>query len=328
MIDAGGDGQDSKTQQSLAEAIYNMHHVKKIVNHLSLSDANGSATRLVNNIAANAAPLRVLITGGSNGIGKAIAIKFASNNHHVVSIDIDKSANDALEREYPNIKCIHQDITEYEAPIKCVEYMTKQFGGVDVLVNNAGIQLGGGAPPHEFDEALWDRVLDVNLKSYFRFSKYVVKQILKQPKGDMHQTRYHIINICSGEAIQSEKGVTAYCASKGGILSMTKNLAIEYAPLIRVNSVSPGTIVTPLLRKGYKDQGWKSINDIASKYPVRRLGQPEEVANLVYFLCTGQCGFITGENINIEGGILAQGGWAAETENPYVDDEYLKRNDE
>eukprot|EP01083_Nonionella_stella_P032441 88821_1 len=272
-------------------------------------------------------PLRVLITGGSSGIGKSIATKFASNNHQVVSVDIDTQACDVLHREYPTITCINQDITESQTPIKCVEYMTKHFGGVDILINNAAVQLGNGLPPHEVDEAMWERTLSVNLTSYFRFSKYVIQQILKQPKGDMRQTRYSIINMCSIEAIQSEQGVIAYCASKGGILSMTKNLAIEYAPLIRVNSISPGTILTPLVRNNYKQFGEK-LSVIASKYPVRRMGDPEEIGNLVHFLCTGQCGFLTGENINIDGGILAQGGWAAKTDNEYVDEEYLKMYDD
>eukprot|EP01084_Bolivina_argentea_P036715 67871_1 len=268
-------------------------------------------------------PLRVLVTGGSNGIGRSISQKFASQNNHVLSVDINETANKELQHEYPNIVCINKDITLAETPIESVEYMTKYFGGIDVLINNAAVQLGNGLALHELDESIWDRTLSVNLTSYFRFSKYVIQQILKQPKGNMHETRYNIINMASVQGLQSEKGVSSYCATKGAILSLTKNMAIEYAPLIRVNSISPGTILTPLVRNIYKEFDVK-LSDVAKKYPGRRMGDPMEVANLVYFLCNSECGFLTGENITIDGGISKQGGWAAKSDNPYVDDEYLK----
>ena len=110
-------------------------------------------------------------------------------------------------------------------------------------------------------------------------------------------------------------------------MALTKNMAIEYAPLIRVNSISPGTILTPLIRNNYKEFG-VALSDVAEKYPGRRMGDPDEVANLVYFVCAGNCGFLTGENITIDGGILAQGGWSAKSDNPYVDEQYLKAYDD
>ena len=133
--------------------------------------------------------LRVLITGGSNGIGKAISDKFASELHHVVSVDVDEAANRELQSQHINIACITKDITAVETPIECVEYMVQHYGGVDILINNAAVQLGNGLPIHEVDEAMWDRTLTVNLTAYYRFSKYVIRQILKQPKGDVRRTK-------------------------------------------------------------------------------------------------------------------------------------------
>ena len=126
--------------------------------------------------------------------------------------------------------------------------------------------------------------------------------------------------MASVQGLQSEKGVGAYCASKGAILALTRNMAIEYAPLIRVNSVSPGTVLTPFVRKNYQEFG-VALDDVAKKYPTSRIGDPAEIANAVYFICSGECGFLNGENINIDGGILALGGWAAKSDNPYADEE-------
>lgn len=288
---------------------------------------NGTVSKLVtistHKFSTTTNPLRVLITGGSNGIGRSIAEKFASQNDYVLSVDINEQANNDLQSQYPNIACINKDITLPETPIECVQYMVNNFDGIDILINNAAVQLSNGSALHEIDESIWDKTLSVNLTSYYRFSKYVIQQILKQPKGNMHETRYNIINMASVQGLASEKGVGAYAATKGAILALTKNMAIEYAPLIRVNSISPGTILTPLIRNNYKEFGVE-LRDVAEKYPGRRMGDPSEVANLVHFICTGGCGFMTGENITIDGGILAQGGWAAKGDNPYVDEEYLK----
>ena len=181
---------------------------------------------------------RVLITGGSKGIGRGISALFASKGCHVISVDLDKHANNELESLYPNnIKCFDMDICDANTSEYIINYMTNEFNGIDILINNAAVQLSNGTGLHEFDENIWNRVLQTNLNSYFLFSKYSIKQMLKQYNKDNNP--FNIINMCSVQGSQSEKGVCAYAASKGAVLSLTKQMALEYAPKIRVNAISP-----------------------------------------------------------------------------------------
>ena len=160
-------------------------------------------------------------------------------------------------------------------------------------------------PLHLLDKETWDKTLAVNLTGYFLFSKYCISQMLKQAGNSA------IINISSVQGLASERGVSAYAASKGAINSLTRQMALEYAPKIRVNSICPGTIATPLVVKNYKEFN-VDLKDIERKYPMNRLGKGEEVAKLVKFLATDEdSGFMTGQQFVIDGGIMARGGWAA-----------------
>lgn len=173
-------------------------------------------------------PLRVLVTGGSNGIGRCISELFASKNSNVLCVDINENTNKDLKYSNCNIEYITGDITDPLIPIECINYMINKWNGIDILINNAAIQIGNGIPIHELDESIWDKTLSVNLTSYFRFSKYFIKQILVQNElsnndnNNLYKTKYNIINIASVQGIQSEKGVSAYTASKGAVLSLTK----------------------------------------------------------------------------------------------------------
>jgi NAD(P)-dependent dehydrogenase (short-subunit alcohol dehydrogenase family) len=183
------------------------------------------------------------------------------------------------------------------------------FGGVDILVNNVGIQ----APTSYFNvedmpEELWDRTLNVNLKSYFLMAKYAIPEIRKRGGGV-------IINMSSVQGLQSQKLVPAYAASKGGILSLTRQMALDYASdNIRVLAVCPGTIDTPMVREAAKMEPGDS-DDIVRQWglahPIGRIGTAQEIANVVLFLASDKASFMTGEYVCVDGGYMALGAWAS-----------------
>ncbi len=177
-----------------------------------------------------------------------------------------------------------------------------------MLCNNVGIQpTDSYLPAHEFPEKMWDRILDVNLKSCFLMTKYCVPEMVKRGGGV-------IVNTASVQGLQSMKGVSAYAASKGGILSLTRQLALEYAEdNIRVLAVNPGTIDTPLVDEALAAMGGDEQairRGMAEAYPMGRIGQPEEIGQVVLFLASDRASFMTGESICVDGGIMAKGGWA------------------
>ncbi|MBM3279662.1 MAG: SDR family oxidoreductase, partial [Candidatus Handelsmanbacteria bacterium] len=165
------------------------------------------------------------------------------------------------------------------------------------------------APAHLLREDQWDRIINVNLKSCFLMSKYCVPVMQRQGGGV-------IINTASVQGLQSAKGVSAYAASKGGLLSLTRQLALEYAAdKIRVLAVNPGTIDTPLVDEALRGLGLKKedlVGVMGRSHPIGRIGQPEDVANLVLFLASDKAAFMTGENICVDGGMMAKGAWAGD----------------
>jgi meso-butanediol dehydrogenase/(S,S)-butanediol dehydrogenase/diacetyl reductase len=251
----------------------------------------------------------VIVTGGAGGLGKAFSLEFAARGALVVCNDIDPAAGEALVAEASGlsgkIHFVSGSMMEAET---CDRLIAKavELGGVDVLCNNVGIQPASSyVPAHELDDALWDAILTVNLKSYFWMVKRCVP-IMKQNGGGV------IINTASVQGIQSQKGAAAYAASKGGILSLTRQLALEYAEdNIRVVAVAPGTFDTPLLRdvaEGIADKTY--MERLRQAYPMKRFGRPEELARVVAFLASDEASFMTGECVTVDGGIMAQGGWA------------------
>eukprot|EP00929_Paragymnodinium_shiwhaense_P091780 TRINITY_DN51684_c0_g1_i2.p1 TRINITY_DN51684_c0_g1~~TRINITY_DN51684_c0_g1_i2.p1 ORF type:complete len:295 (-),score=40.35 TRINITY_DN51684_c0_g1_i2:113-997(-) len=238
---------------------------------------------------------RVLVTGGAAGIGRSIVDAFASEGAHVVAVDVSTLPSGT------NAKFIHCDCSqqkEIEAACKsCIA-----DGGIDILVNNVGMQLPE-IPCHESAIDGWDKTIAVNLTSYYLFSKYLLPGMVANGKGI-------IINICSVQGLQSQGGIPAYAASKGGVLSLTRQLSIDYAAKgVRVNAINPGTIDTELV-KGCVERGEESYESLASGYPMKRIGQPVEIAKVALFLASDDASFMTGENVTVDGGIMALGGWA------------------
>jgi NAD(P)-dependent dehydrogenase (short-subunit alcohol dehydrogenase family) len=184
-----------------------------------------------------------------------------------------------------------------------------ELGRLDVLVNNAGIQpMDAYYRVEDTPEEVWDRITGVNLKGVFLMSKYALPHIRAAGGGA-------VVNMASVQGLQSMPKVPSYAASKGGILSLTRNMALDYAPDgIRVNAICPGTIDSEMVRTSARAEGGDIEVNLArfgSFHPLGRLGLPSDVAEAVLFLAGDRSSFITGEYINVDGGFMAQGAWAS-----------------
>jgi len=237
----------------------------------------------------------VIITGGSGGIGKAIALTFARGGDRVFigycsSGDSAKEAADSLHQKGYEAYAVKLDVTDATNVSSAFDRIAADFGGIDVLVNNAGAAKNGLF--QEMDPCDSDRLFEVNLRGAERCSRCAVRHMLKNKQGV-------IINIAS---IWGEVGASCevdYSAAKAGVIGLTKALAKEVAPSgIRVNAVSPGVILTSML-DCYDEDVLKALAD---ETPLGRLGKPEDVADAVHFLASDAAGFITGQVLGVDGG--------------------------
>lgn len=258
-----------------------------------------------------------IVTGGGLGIGRAAAVAFAREGAGVTVADVNGAvggeaaeACTAAGRELGGRAIfVEGDVSQDAVCLEVVRRTVEAFGGVDVLFNNVGIQPRDWyANAEDTTEAQWDRILDVNLKSYFLMAKHAIPEIRKRGGGA-------IVNNASVQGLQSMKGVPAYAASKGGVLSLTRQLAVEYAAEgIRVLAINPGTIDTDLVRASARlepDGMESALVRYGKPHPLGRIGQPEEVANVVLFLASEQASFMTGEDVSVDGGMMALGAWAS-----------------
>lgn len=238
-----------------------------------------------------------LITGGSKGIGKAIAQLFLENEANVCITSknpkILKSTADEI-----GAFGVPGDITK-EAQVKNVVQKTiKKFSKIDILVNNAGIY-SGVKPLHKTTEKEWNSIIDVNLSGAFRFVKHVIPHMIKNQSGS-------IVNISSNSGIRpaEDVGASAYGASKAAIIFLTKMWALEYAKnKIRFNCVAPGTTNTDLTKSYIKSQGIKKVN---SEHPLGRIGTPKEIAKAVLYFASDDSQWSTGSVLAVDGGVSAQ----------------------
>lgn len=244
--------------------------------------------RLLNKIA--------IVTGGAQGIGKSIVRKLASEgaNCVIVDVDIQNAENTAKEvREEFNVETLvfKVDVSNFQEVQNCVDETFKKFGRIDILVNNAGITKDNLIL--KMTEEEWDKVLDINLKGCFNFIKAVSKYMLKQRSG-------RIINIASVVGLMGNPGQANYSASKGGLIALTKTVAKEFASRnILVNAVAPGYIKTKMTEALTEEQKKK----LQEYIPLNRLGEPEDVANAVWFLSIEESSYITGQVISVNGGM-------------------------
>ena len=251
----------------------------------------------------------VIVTGGAKGIGEAVTRAFAQAGADVFCADVDKEAGARMAAESPDVSgsitFVDADVSQAAVCQALVRQAAAANGGVDVLINNVGIQpLDSYLPAHEFPEETWDRIIAVNLKSGFLMTKYAVPEMMKRGGGV-------IVNTASVQGRQSMKGVPAYAASKGGMLSLTQQLALDYAEHnIRVLAVNPGTIETHLAVESVAGDLEALRSAAAAAHPIGRIGKPEEIASVMLFLCSEAASFMTGEYVNVDGGLMAKGAWA------------------
>lgn len=251
----------------------------------------------------------VIVTGGGKGIGRAVCLAFAGAGANVLCADVDDPAGQELVElaggAAGKIVYQHADVATSAACKGLVAQAVELWGGLDVLINNVGIQpMNSYLPAHELPEEMWDRIINVNLKSGFLMTKYAAPVMKKQGGGV-------IINTASVQGLQSAKGIAPYAASKGGMLSLTRQLALEYAEdNIRVLAVNPGTIETPLAAESTNNDYEKLRREGASAHPMGRIGKPEEIASVMLFLASDAASFMTGEFVNVDGGLMAKGAWA------------------
>ena len=233
----------------------------------------------------------IIVTGASGGIGNSIVEKLYEYRANILATGTRVEKLEELKSKYSKIKILKFDISHSDKIEEFIENASKELGGLDCIVNNAGIAQDNLAIRMSIDE--WKKVIDINLTSTFLMSKFAIKKMLKNKKGK-------IINIASVVGHTGNLGQANYTASKAGIVAMSKSLAIEYARKnININCISPGFIKTAMTDK--IDDKFKEI--IISKIPSARLGEPEDIANAVLFLASDQSNYINGETLHVNGGM-------------------------
>ncbi len=233
-----------------------------------------------------------LITGAASGIGLACAQRFKREGAIVVGSDLNPS-EDTLFDQFSTL-----DVRDVAAQQEWVSAVVSEFGRADIMVTAAGIADAG--PVHMLEEDAWDRVIDINLKGTMHSVKAVLPQMMEQGGGS-------IITVASVEGLEGSEGGSSYNASKGGVVLLTKNIAMDYARQgIRCNCICPGFIDTPLLRSVMDMEGMEGFKaSVIAQHKPKRLGQPEEIAGAAYFLASDDASFVTGQALAVDGGYTA-----------------------
>ena len=244
-----------------------------------------------------------IVTGGATGIGRGIAFKFAEEGGSVVVADIavaegTKTANDVSRRGRDGI-FVRCDVTDNRQVQDMVTKAIGKFGKVDILVNNAGGVSGPGVSTEDVTEEAWDKIVDLNLKSQFLCCRAVIPHMKEQKYGK-------IVNISSMGAILPPAPIVHYHSAKGGVLSLTTNLAFELARFnINVNAILPGPIRTEFYDEILKEVPDKEafFADLGGRVPLRRMGTPADIAGVALFLASELSSYVTGESIRVGGGL-------------------------
>jgi len=244
-----------------------------------------------------------IVTGAAKGIGWGIAKVFAQEGAKVAMVDWDKEGGEKSAQEFQqqgyDVLFIHCDVSNEEQVKAMVQTVKDTYGRIDVLVNNAGI--GVYKPVLETSSEDWDRCLSVNLKGVFLCSKYVIPHMQEIGNGA-------IVNISSVHSHATVNGVAPYAASKGGITALTRNMAIDYGPTIRVNAIAPGWVLTPLIQSifdSYDDPAAQQ-KAVENRQVMKRIGRPEDIGYAAAFLASDEADFITGTQLFVDGGLTAQ----------------------
>jgi meso-butanediol dehydrogenase/(S,S)-butanediol dehydrogenase/diacetyl reductase len=239
---------------------------------------------------------RILITGGAGGIGTATARRFFEEGARVVILDRDEAAVRRVVRDVPGLHGIIQaDVSDAEDVRRAFEELDNLQSGLDVLINNAGISIR--SPFMDITPQQWRTVMDVNLNGVFYVAQQAARRMLAGGGGV-------IVNMGSTNGLMGYHYYADYNASKAGVIELTRSMALELAPTVRVNAVCPGFIMTPMQEAEYTPEMRHAFE---SKVPLNRLGKPEDVAALFAFLASDDAAFITGQYFVIDGGEIAGG---------------------
>lgn len=238
-----------------------------------------------------------IITGGSKGIGAAAVKIFVREGANVGILDVDEKNGEQLAAEFSSkvmfIKC---NVAKEDEVKNAIKKIVSHFGQINYLVNNAGIQHYGKVT--ETSEEEWDKVMNINLKSAFLCAKHAIPYMQKTGSGV-------VVNVSSVQAMMSQNNVCPYTTSKTAMLGLTRSIAVDYAPEIRSVAICPGSVDTPMLRWGFSQSPDPEavFQEAKDMHLLKRVARPEEVAELISFVCSDRAPFITGQPIRIDGGL-------------------------
>lgn len=242
-----------------------------------------------------------LITGAASGIGSACALRFAEEGATVAGFDLSAGDDESWRQCValaPHSLLLTGDVRDDARVAEVVAEVSRRLGPPDIVVNSAGV--AGGGPVHLIDPQEFQRVLDVNLTGTYRVCRHVLPLMMQQGRGS-------IVNLASIEGLEGFEGGSAYNASKGAVILLTKNMAIDYARKgIRVNAICPGFIATPLLDGLLQNEALAEVKErIRDAHQLGRFGEAREVANAALFLASDEASFITGQALVVDGGYTA-----------------------
>ncbi len=235
-----------------------------------------------------------IVTGAASGMGRASAVLFAEHGAQVLAVDRPGTDLAGTAKSHDAIRVLEADIAEPGAPDRIVAHAVRAFGRLDILMNNAGVS--HRAPVEEMQEEDWDRVCAVNVRAQYLLCRAAIPHLKVSGGG-------RIINVASVMAEATDYGLAAYCASKAGVAGLTRTLALELGRFgITANYIEPGAIQTGMTAKAFSDPHIAEV--WARKSPLKRLGQPIDIARGALFLASDDGGFVTGHGLRIDGGVM------------------------